>query len=209
LSEANNAAAELPGCQLSQEPTSGSHLTRTLGLHKDTPALAPFLGKQAARRGIREFDNGGVVDIDSFEINTQSTVHGTADNREKKSIKECRSERWRMPYMHRNDVERTAVGSPIIVTDDSPSAVFRGDEQMAPNGVQSSPSQKSLIDRNIKETATSDLKLGSTDIAPSSGISLPTSGTRFHFVARIVITDRSLWIPPGLCHPSAVVYGYL
>ena len=33
-------------------PTS-SHLTKTLGLHEDTPALAPFLGKEPIRRGIK------------------------------------------------------------------------------------------------------------------------------------------------------------
>jgi hypothetical protein len=207
LSEADNAA-ELLGHQPSQEPTSGSHLARTLGLHKDTPALAPFLGKQAIRRGIKEFDDGGVVDIDGFEEdNSQSAAPGTTDDRERKSIKGWKSKRWRMPYMHRNDVEPTTTNSHIVVAEDnSPSAVLRGEEQTTSNVIHSGPGGKSSIDRNMEETAIS--KRESTDIALGSGVSLPTLGTRFHFVARVVIVDRSLWIPLGSCHTSVTILCY-
>ena len=43
-------------------PTCG-HLTKTLGLHEDTPALAPFLGKEPIRRGIRVYEQDEQVDI--------------------------------------------------------------------------------------------------------------------------------------------------
>jgi len=39
------------------------HLTKTLGLHEDTPALAPFLGKEPIRRGIKVYEQDEQVDI--------------------------------------------------------------------------------------------------------------------------------------------------
>lgn len=42
------------------------HLTKTLGLHSDSPALAQFLGKKAKRKGIRVWDDGMPIDITGF-----------------------------------------------------------------------------------------------------------------------------------------------
>lgn len=60
---------------------SATHLSRTLGLHLETPALAPFLGKTAHRRCINVVEQGP-VDVDSEETVTAAT--------------------WRMPFSHRN-----------------------------------------------------------------------------------------------------------
>lgn len=188
FSEAGNTAEIQPP----QEPTSGLHLARTLGLHKDTPALAPFLGKQAIRRGIKEWDDGGVVDIDGFEEDNSWTTNG----RERNSIKGSKPKRWRMPYMHRNDAESSIMDSHIVDAGDQfHSAIVQGDKQKTSNNIHSSPGETHVIDRNIEEERIS--KVGPTDAAIVPGIRL---GTRFHFVARIVITDCSLWIPLGSLH---------
>lgn len=47
-----------------------SHLTRTLGLHEDSSALAPFLGKEPIRRGIKAHQQDELVDIDSHDEET-------------------------------------------------------------------------------------------------------------------------------------------
>ncbi|KAK2463497.1 hypothetical protein APHAL10511_004583 [Amanita phalloides] len=44
-----------------------NHLTKLLGLHEDTPALAPFLGKSPLRRGIKVDEPDDIIDINSFE----------------------------------------------------------------------------------------------------------------------------------------------
>jgi hypothetical protein len=182
-----DSVAELPGAQPQVEPTLGLHLARTLGLHKDTPALAPFLGKQPTRRGIKVWDNDGVVDIDGFgDKDSRSESHATPSDVESKSIKRCKSKskRWRMAYMHRNDVEPTTA---------SDNAVVLPNNEQIPKDIHPAPGEKSSVNSNIEETMSS--KVEPTDIALAS---LPTPDTRFHFVARIVMTDRSLWI--GSCH---------
>ncbi|KAJ7168069.1 hypothetical protein C8R43DRAFT_135738 [Mycena crocata] len=60
-------------------------LSRTLGYHVDTPALASFLGREPIRRGVTVWDPDALVDIDGFED-------------EKLEAKP----RWRMPFSHRN-----------------------------------------------------------------------------------------------------------
>ncbi|KIK63836.1 hypothetical protein GYMLUDRAFT_162417 [Collybiopsis luxurians FD-317 M1] len=42
-------------------------LTKTLGLHSDSPALAQFLGKEAKRKGIKVWDDSTPIDIDSLD----------------------------------------------------------------------------------------------------------------------------------------------
>ncbi|KAH9924672.1 uncharacterized protein BXZ73DRAFT_103512 [Epithele typhae] len=64
-------------------PTS-THVTRTLGYHADSPALAPFLGKVAKRRCINvRVDHGH----DQVDIELQHPGHKTS---------------WRKLYVHRN-----------------------------------------------------------------------------------------------------------
>ncbi|KAI9443449.1 hypothetical protein H4582DRAFT_1924809 [Lactarius indigo] len=68
----------------SSAPTHAStHLSRTLGHHVDTPALAPFLGRAPKRRSITTYDENAPVDIDG-------SLHVTPGRR------------WRIPLTHRS-----------------------------------------------------------------------------------------------------------
>ncbi|KAH9080267.1 hypothetical protein EDB83DRAFT_960416 [Lactarius deliciosus] len=68
----------------SSAPTHAStHLSRTLGHHVDTPALAPFLGRAPKRRSITTYDEYASVDIDG-------SPHVTPGRR------------WRIPLTHRS-----------------------------------------------------------------------------------------------------------
>ena len=62
----------------------GTYLSRTLGVHQETPALATILGRRAARRQIRVFSEDELVDI----VNTDDPPR---PNR-----------KWKMSYFHRN-----------------------------------------------------------------------------------------------------------
>jgi hypothetical protein len=80
-------AAEAPAEQPAALDTAlppGTHLSRTLGIHKDTPALAAFLGREATRRGIRVHDEDVDVDIGD---DTAAEVHPP---------------RWRMSFAARS-----------------------------------------------------------------------------------------------------------
>jgi len=68
---------------IAEEP-EGTHLLKTLGVHEDTPALAAILGRRAARRQIRVFNEDEPVDIESCD--------GTPGSKR----------RWKMTYSHRN-----------------------------------------------------------------------------------------------------------
>jgi hypothetical protein len=69
---------------------SGSHLARTLGLHKDSPALASFLGKEAPRRRIQ------VKEDEPVDVNTVNT----------------RVASWRMRYSHRSSRQSSDIHQP-------------------------------------------------------------------------------------------------
>lgn len=60
-----------------------AHITRTLGHHADSPALAPFLGRESKRRHIRVVDEDQEVDV------SERTNHAPKSN-------------WRMHYTHRS-----------------------------------------------------------------------------------------------------------
>ncbi|KAI0087889.1 hypothetical protein BDY19DRAFT_229466 [Irpex rosettiformis] len=62
---------------------TSSVLTRTLGHHIDTPALAPFLGRESKRRSIRVYDEELHVDV----LNIGAAVNTSP---------------WRMHYTHRS-----------------------------------------------------------------------------------------------------------
>ena len=62
----------------------GTHLSRTLGVHQETPALAAVLGRQVARRQIRAFNEDEPVDIENND-------DPPGQNR-----------RWKMKFSHRN-----------------------------------------------------------------------------------------------------------
>ncbi|KAH9065190.1 hypothetical protein EDB87DRAFT_1679698 [Lactarius vividus] len=68
----------------SSAPTHAStHLSRTLGHHVETPALAPFLGRAPKRRSITTYDENVPVDIDG-------SPHAAPGRR------------WRIPLTHRS-----------------------------------------------------------------------------------------------------------
>lgn len=62
-------------------PLSITHLTRTLGHHKDTPALALFLGRAPKKRCINTYTQD--IDVDILTVPSESKP-------------------WRMVYTHRN-----------------------------------------------------------------------------------------------------------
>jgi hypothetical protein len=117
---------------------TSTHLSRTLGHHVDTPALAPFLGRAPKRRSITTYDENAPVDIDG-------SAHVIPGRRQ-----------WRMPLTHRS---RARPALDLMIPVDTP------------------------------------LPKLTSHVAPV------TQGTRFHIVARVTISDRSLWIPIGeYCH---------
>ncbi|KAI0632214.1 hypothetical protein C8Q77DRAFT_1158877 [Trametes polyzona] len=70
-----------------EAPESSAHLTKTLGYHADTPALAPFLGRAPKKRCINVRANEDErVDIE--DMSGGSGLH--------------RQRVWRKPYAHRN-----------------------------------------------------------------------------------------------------------
>lgn len=111
---------------------TSTHLSRTLGHHVDTPALAPFLGRAPKRRSITTYDENAPVDIDG-------SAHVIPGRRQ-----------WRMPLTHRS---RARPALDLMIPVDTP------------------------------------LPKLTSHVAPV------TQGTRFHIVARVTISDRSLWIP--------------
>ena len=119
---------------LSAPTRTSTHLSRTLGHHVDTPALAPFLGRAPKRRSIITYDENAPVDIDR----SPHVIPGRG--------------RWRMPLTHRS---RARPALDLMIPFDTP------------------------------------LPESTPHVTPV------TSGTRFHIVARITISDRSLWIPIG------------
>jgi hypothetical protein len=109
---------------------SSTHLSRTLGHHAESPALAPFLGRAPKRRGITVQDENTPVDIDGGK---QTSVR----------------RRWHKPFIHRS---RARPSLDVAIPAEAPV-----------------PQCNPVI----------------------------TQGTRFHVVARVTISDRSLWIPVG------------
>ncbi|PPQ63912.1 hypothetical protein CVT24_010310 [Panaeolus cyanescens] len=124
-------------------PSTQTQLNLTLGLHEESPALAPFLGKVAVRRQIAVHDED--VDIVSRE-SEPSPKH-----------------RWKMPFAHRSFRE----GLTKSYGDDSGHAISSDSKHQANDDseiVQGAPERQH---------------------------------SRFHFVARIILADRSMWVSPG------------
>lgn len=114
--------------------------TKMLGLHQDTPALAPFLGKNPVRRGIKVYGQDDTIDVDGLH-----TAH-------------------RRPPCSRNARR-----------------IHEWEQELQVNDVSASQENVSAVSRPSTSTTT-----------------LPDSTrSRFHFNTRIVVTDRSFWIPPS------------
>lgn len=138
-------APRIEGSASADTVAASTHLSRTLGHHIDTPALALFLGREVKRRTITVHAEDAEVDIEDVP---RSGLRG-----------------WRKPYMHRSK----AVPGLDVATP----------EPTAANEPSGSP------------PANGDLT------EPQLSASLPASGSRFHFTARVTIGDRSLWLPLG------------
>ncbi|KAF9533731.1 hypothetical protein CPB83DRAFT_831586 [Crepidotus variabilis] len=135
-----------------QEPNFPIDLNQSLGLHEETPTLAPYLGKEAVRRCINVFEEHLDVDIES-----PPTVPTT--------IKAFSQGAWKPSTRKQNEL-----------------ALSKAVPDIPDEGSHHHP------DRYISSHAEAQIPVS---------ISLPsTADSRFHLVARIIITDRSLWIPP-------------
>lgn len=131
------------GGEALKNPASSTHLSRTLGHHKDTPALAAFLGRAPKRRCINVYDEDVDVDISTTE---DASVGGGRVV-------------WRMQYEPRssgNHEDDTITAQPPSVADDTLNP---------PAQIPARP--------------------------PDGG------GSRFHITARIIVADRSQWLPPS------------
>ncbi|KAH9942886.1 hypothetical protein B0H21DRAFT_823826 [Amylocystis lapponica] len=148
------SGSELSNVEGARESVSGSsHITRTLGHHIDTPALAPFLGRAPKQRRVNVHGDAAVVDI--FTLPEEQVE---------------RKRRWRMPYNHRN------IARPAL------------DEIVSPV-----PISKPTENEGHDPVPADDTLSGS--LQPPSALQSVTS-SRFHIVARVKITDHSLWLHP-------------
>ncbi|KAG6865180.1 hypothetical protein C0991_004623 [Blastosporella zonata] len=174
-------AAVMTGGRVDTPPLTSS-ISRTLGIHEETPALAPFLGKQAARRAIKIYPED-TVDIESFDHNrfkTSMNVQEPSAAKTEKGRSDDYRRRWRMHFTHRNDFEPE---------------IERKMQEIVPNPVADSSS-------SLEHHPTSNSGAGTPAEEPTSATAQRNhwgmTGTRFHFAARISVIDRSYWIPPGL-----------
>lgn len=156
--------------------SQSSNLVKTLGLHEDTPALAPFLGKEALRRSIKVLGNeNDLVDVDGFDDDGHFP-NGAEVSSVPRVVSSHLSRPWRMRYIHRNDFEPEREEGTI--------------QDFSMNSSSSLPISR--------ETSEQDKPNG--NVPRSEGLQndlVGSTGSRFHFQARISIIDRSLWIPPG------------
>ena len=165
--EENNADATDAGDARMED----GYLNQTLGLHEDSPALAPFLGKETVRRQIKVCEED--VDV-SLGNNHGATVAAT-------------KARWRMPFSHRNFAEVSAVDSRHTVEQPPVVELERGVHQ----GSDEVVSRKLCMRTEtycLAQQPTPPLALAQR---------LISNETRFCFIARIVITDRSLSVRKG------------
>ncbi|KDR79044.1 hypothetical protein GALMADRAFT_224295 [Galerina marginata CBS 339.88] len=130
--------------------SAANHLIQTLGFHGDSPALAPFLGKEVVRRQIKVCEEDCEVDFESVPA-FSSQRH---------------SRPWKMSFTPRNFAEYSEEdsGNGTLEFMDPP----KGDMGFDKGGIVRKPENTENV---------------------ISGQS------RFHFMTRIIITDRSLWIP--------------
>ncbi|KIL67459.1 hypothetical protein M378DRAFT_255858 [Amanita muscaria Koide BX008] len=122
---------------VTNQSEASTSLTKTLGLHEDTPTLAPFLGKSAIRRGIKVYGQDDPVDVVTLRSTTQ-----------------CH--RVSLPF--RNVASKDA---------DHFNYSFKTDLVSTPN-----------------------VEIRQPEVLANS------SQSRFYFTTRVIVTDRSLWIPP-------------
>ena len=144
-----------------------NHLVQTLGLHGESPALAPYLGKDAVRRRIKVWDES--VELDLEAVGDQS-----------------RRREWKMPFAHRNFND-----TPANRTDKD----YRTDETNLRDHNSEIPEKmvKVSLIQNAHSNSSPSFFQPSCDVKDD----VLSSHSRFHFTTRVIIADRSLWIPPG------------
>ncbi|TFK40120.1 hypothetical protein BDQ12DRAFT_484277 [Crucibulum laeve] len=151
-------------------------VTHMLGVHEDTPALAPFLGKQTVRRGIKVWNEDEVVDFDG---GIERGHPGSDQQGGSKSML------WRMPFKHRNAAS--------LETD---TASTLSSKAVIPAAGTSTHMGDTVTEKSIETNPLSPTPLVSIFVSASS-VGMPSSRSRFYFATRIIISDRSFWIPPG------------
>ncbi|KAF8802431.1 hypothetical protein BYT27DRAFT_7112451 [Phlegmacium glaucopus] len=152
----------------SQTPPMAPHLTQTLGLHEDSATLAPYLGKQAIRREIRVWNEDNEVDIGGL-------IHPDAQ------IDQKSNGNWKMTFTPRNSVTLDL---------DSDMRLFGIGARISDTNLQAEMFASHPQSQPIP-------KFSSTPAILTNGSrELPSNQSRFYFGTRIIITDRSLWIPP-------------
>ncbi|KAF8899885.1 hypothetical protein CPB84DRAFT_1847452 [Gymnopilus junonius] len=142
-----------------QAPSVVNHLVQTLGLHEDSPALAPFLGKEIIRRQIKVWDEDLEVDLEAHDA-------------------QAKMRPWKMPFTPRNF--DTAV------------------TQVKMNHLFETGTERSEIEESESKSKPS-LEISDSVVSNHS---------RFYFTTRIIITDRSLWIPVEQRPDGMQLYSY-
>ncbi|KAL0066435.1 hypothetical protein AAF712_006477 [Marasmius tenuissimus] len=130
----SNSAMEGEG----DDDDAGLHLTRTLGWHSETPALAQFLGKEATRKGIKVGNEEQDVNVDDLLESGPSLAS---------------RRRWRMPYTHRSSMKH---GSITEHTEEETSAAITEESQLASSStaIQPDPSSSSRFHITCRITIT-------------------------------------------------------
>ncbi|KAG6862481.1 hypothetical protein C0995_000027 [Termitomyces sp. Mi166 len=161
--------------------SSTSNLTKALGLHEDSPALAPFLGKEATRRSIKVWGNeDDLVDIEGFDDDSNSLNDAETSTVAKVVLSDSRRP-WRMHYTHRNDFEPERVEGTIQESTMNTYPALLVSHETSLSGATAADRPKE--NDSTRVDGVQNGLMGST-------------GSRFYFQARISIVDRSLWVPP-------------
>ncbi|KAL0961169.1 hypothetical protein HGRIS_006141 [Hohenbuehelia grisea] len=137
-------------------------ISRTLGHHIDTPALAPFLGKTVRRKQIKVWCEDEDVDID-----------------------DCSSSRWENTLSRSRKIRRTGHkrSSPIEVDDTVITSALPHPSSQPVHAPGPETGDVLQDTPEVLETI--------NPVAPAHS----AQGSRFHMVARVVVSDRSWWTP--------------
>ena len=162
------SSLEKPADSPHEEP---AYITRTLGFHADTPALASFLGRAPNQRQIHSYDEEQNVDIFSDGAASQSKKH------------------WRMVYSHRNKA-RSALDAVVEVSPLAEDSVL---EQPPPPSAETASLPQGPVSRFhiIPRVSIRDLSMWLS----------PSKFCKIHECPHILIhADRRAKMPEGHTH---------
>ncbi|KLO20728.1 hypothetical protein SCHPADRAFT_992045 [Schizopora paradoxa] len=179
------AEAEAPG---------GSILTKTLGHHVDTPALAPFLGRAPKRRQINTYDEDDVVD-----------VLGEDETNETNALT-----RWKMTYQKRSQG-----------VDSTEDAAIEDVEDIAPPSIPHTVSQDVSSQTGSRFHITArvilsdwSLRLSDSMIKKNGGsvthrwmLSVHSPSYSFHastIISKVIIRPLTIPAPSGFSEPITI-----